>query len=184
MAVLDDNRVVLGSLLERIQSGDREAEADLFHQGRILDRIRGMCYAKLSGAGIDAEDVAADIALQFIACLREGRYQPERARLGSFLYGISRNKLREYYRGRHRLHTSLQNEPGVSPNPTEKLEEGEVLRQVRHALLKLDNQYQQVIILRYFQEMAIPDIAAELGLTPTQVYNRIHYGLRLLREHL
>lgn len=61
------------------------------------------------------------------------------------------------------------------------LPERELLRQ---GLRSLDIDHRIVLVLRYYEDLAIDEIAARLDERPGTVRSRIHYGLRALRASL
>lgn len=52
------------------------------------------------------------------------------------------------------------------------------------AIQSLPDIYREIIVLRDFEELAVKEIAACLGLLPETVKTRIHRGRLLIREHL
>ena len=55
---------------------------------------------------------------------------------------------------------------------------------VRQALAKLAPDQQQVVVLRYFSELTVPEIAGAVGVKEGTVKSRLHRALGRLREHL
>ena len=55
---------------------------------------------------------------------------------------------------------------------------------VRQALATLDPQQQQVVVLRYFAELTVPEISEAMGVKEGTVKSRLHRALSRLREHL
>ena len=70
--------------------------------------------------------------------------------------------------------------PSVSDH-TEVIESRAVVRQ---ALATLDPQQQQVVVLRYFAELTVPEISEAMGVKEGTVKSRLHRALSRLREHL
>ena len=70
--------------------------------------------------------------------------------------------------------------PSVS-DQTDVIERRVVLRQ---ALATLDPQQQQVVVLRYFAELTVPEISVAMGVKEGTVKSRLHRALSRLREHL
>ncbi|HEX2009601.1 MAG TPA: sigma-70 family RNA polymerase sigma factor [Roseateles sp.] len=56
--------------------------------------------------------------------------------------------------------------------------------ELSHALQSLPAHYREVILLRDFEELAIAEIAARLGLTVAAVKSRLHRARELAREYL
>ena len=55
---------------------------------------------------------------------------------------------------------------------------------MRQALATLDPQQQQVVVLRYFAELTVPEISEAMGVKEGTVKSRLHRALSRLREHL
>ena len=70
--------------------------------------------------------------------------------------------------------------PSVS-DQTEVIEHRAILRQ---ALAKLAPDQQQVVVLRYFAELTVPEISEAMGVKEGTVKSRLHRALGRLREHL
>ena len=71
-------------------------------------------------------------------------------------------------------------DPAVS-DQTDAIENRLVLRQ---ALDKLDEEQKRIVILRYFAELTVPEIAETTGTKEGTVKSRLHRALARLREHL
>ena len=58
----------------------------------------------------------------------------------------------------------------------------EVADQLHAAVTALSEKHQQVILLRFFEEASLPEIATVLGCSVGTVKSRLHYALEKLRE--
>ncbi len=74
-------------------------------------------------------------------------------------------------------------QPAV-PSTSDQLDVLESRAVVRQALAKLDVEQQQVVVLRYFAELTVPEIAKSMGIKEGTVKSRLHRALGRLREHL
>ena len=63
-----------------------------------------------------------------------------------------------------------------------RLEDEERAGLVRACLQNLRPPYKEALELRYFKELSIAEMSAQLGLPPRRVSERIHYALKLLRK--
>lgn len=52
------------------------------------------------------------------------------------------------------------------------------------ALSKLDNKYQEVLLLRVYDELSIEEIANKIGIEKRRVSERINYALKLILKEL
>ena len=173
----------LKSLIERIRGGDADAERELLDKYYVIDRVRMMISRKLIASDEDKSDLLIEISSAFIISLREGMYDPGRGNLGSYLWGITSNRIGKFLRRkeRRRIMTEMVSEPvSAHCNSDVILEKAEQQKRLKRLIGRLDAKYQKVILLRYYEELAIPEIAEQLEIGERQVYNRIHYALRLL----
>ena len=69
------------------------------------------------------------------------------------------------------------------PGGLELVLESERQEEVREALLAVDEGARRAIVLRYFAEMTVPEIAESLGWAEGTVKSRIHRGLQKMRQH-
>jgi RNA polymerase sigma-70 factor (ECF subfamily) len=71
---------------------------------------------------------------------------------------------------------------GAEPDAIIELDEDR--RLVRAALERLPEEQRRVIVLRYFLELSVPDIARAMGLREGTVKSRLHRALQRLRATL
>ena len=55
---------------------------------------------------------------------------------------------------------------------------------VRGALRRLSPEHRQVVVLRYFADMTVPEVALSVGVREGTVKSRLHRALGRLREEL
>ncbi len=111
----------------------------------------------------------------------------ERGQLRSWLATVTRNLAAE--RGRRepkvrRWETHAARPEGSVPSPAEIAEREAVRRQVVEALMELDDPSRDVLLLRFYEDLAPRHIARELGLPVETVRTRIKRGLAKLRDKL
>jgi RNA polymerase sigma-70 factor, ECF subfamily len=192
-------------LLERLQTGDRRALADLFQRHR--DRLRTMVElrmdARLHGR-IDASDVLQDgfldLAKQLESYLREPR-------LPVFLWlrMVVRDRLAMYHR-RHLgtgmrdagREVSLYRDPlpqassaalasmllGRLTSPSNAAIRAEQLIQVQDAVNSLDPIDREVVALRHFENLTRAETAVVLGITEEAGAKRYIRALKKLKTIL
>jgi len=170
-------------LIKRIQEGDSIAEKELCF--RFINSIVRKVRSNLGKASEDWKDLVNEIQLAMIISLREGRFDIKRGvSLGSFIFGITMNKIREYFKV-YKVQETIQYESNALHYRI--LEESELekkeLRDILTLLLaKLPLKYKEVLDLRYFEELTIIQISQKLSLSPTKVSERIYYAMKLLRK--
>lgn len=185
--------------MRAVQGGDREA---LAHLVRRYHRPLLAFYYRLSGDYHLAQDLAQECFLRLVA--RAGLYRYPQP-LRPWLYRIAVNIWRDHVRsaayrpGRtipvpllwDRDSFPLPERPGGDPVLSEAVPgpDEEVWRrlqgaEVAAALRALPPEFAQVLILRFGQELTVPEIAGALGLPEGTVKSRIFHGLRHLRDRL
>ncbi len=140
-----------------------------------------------------AEELTSDTFFQALRALP--KYKP-RAPFRAWLLRIASNEVRMYFRKTKRrgaLEQTYfrQEETGRVCYPSfeweNRLDEEKALERfvaVHQALLNLPDRYQQVITLRYFENLSCQDIADVLGKRIGTVKSLIHRGLQKLRKIL
>ena len=171
------------NLVEKIQAGETEAETKLFQKyGPLIARKVSF---DLGAGNADWRDVAADAQLALLISLRDGKFDVNRGTsLGSYVYGITINKIRDYFKTQKTRPFVKESLPEciVSAIEVFETEKNEVRSQLRNLLGKLKLKYKEVLYLRYYEELSISEISAKIHLPPRRVSERIHYAIKLLRR--
>ena len=167
-------------LVRRAQHGEREAFALLYrrHQAVIY---RFACA--MTGSAALAEDVVQDT---FLALMRDlHRYDPERAPLRAYLFGVARNVARYRLRSVWRLMPLEHAGETAGPDdPAAALSARENTRHLRRCLLALPGRYREVIVLCDLQELEYADAATVLGVPVGTVRSRLNRGRQMLLDRL
>ncbi|MEZ4683998.1 MAG: sigma-70 family RNA polymerase sigma factor [Caldilineaceae bacterium] len=163
-------------LIERAKR-DPEAFAQLYDT--YVDRI----YLFVRRRALE-ESVAEDItALTFEKALRAlPAYQSKGAGFCAWLYRIARNELVSHLR-RQRRFTFLHPNQASPLNLDWLVEHNEELAELRTALGKLSATDQELLGLRFFEELSNAEIAEVLGCAVDNVYVRLHRALKRLAQH-
>jgi RNA polymerase sigma-70 factor (ECF subfamily) len=174
--VAEDRRLVLLA-----RGGDRSAFEAL--AVKYAGVVRSLTSARL-GRGADAEDAAQDAFLRAFEQLPRLE-DPER--FAGWLSTIAVNsalmKLRHGDRRRAAPLSALSAEPAAPSAPVgAPIERAEDAARLAALVATLDEKTQVVLALRFREEMAVKDIAAQLGDQPPAVAMRISRALRRLRE--
>lgn len=151
-------------------------------------------YALRLGLGLsDAQDVAQETLLAFARLHRADRYQRERGRLSSWLFGIANQRIREVRRSQLRQALVLSragetiDEASATDCDAEALWEEEWRRAAyREALQHVRSQVAEetfrLFELTVCQGLPVAEVARRLGVAPKQVYNaRYRITTRLIR---
>jgi RNA polymerase sigma-70 factor, ECF subfamily len=171
-------------LVERARDGDRDAfEAIYCRYHAIVYRFA----RSMTGSVAMAEDVTQEV---FMALMRDlARYDPQRARLSTYLYGVARNVTRARLRREPRVVRlddlfSNGSEPLSPDDPSAALARSEDLLRLRHAIIRLPSRYREVVILCALHELSYTEAAAVIGMPVSTIRSRLHRGRTLLVERL
>ena len=168
-------------LLRRAAAGDRESF------GIVFQRYQHVVYRfarAMTGSDEIAEDVTQEV---FIVLIRHpGRFQPGRATLGSYLYGVARNVSRDRLRRDRRILSLPSKEVSWhsvrSDDPFERMANAEISAQMRRALARLPVKYREVVVLCDLHDLAYAESAAILHTSISTVRSRLHRARQLLKE--
>lgn len=168
-------------LVQRAKIGDKEALNELIE--RYYDEVYRFLYRRM-GNKAAAEDVTQDTFIKFIKNLP---YYKEKNKLKSFLFTIAINTSNDFFR-RHKQETSLLSLDNVSEETTEEVTEDEILQKeeaviVRQAVLSLPDIQRDVIILRFYHDLKIKEIASVLKIPIPTVKTRLRRALKALKEY-
>ncbi len=187
------------ALVEAALLGDREALAQLVrsHWGRVFGYL-----VRLSGDYYLAQDLTQETffrAWQGLAGLR--RSTP----FATWLYRIAHNAFVDHVRSWPSRHVLLTGDPaggdpdgetlaggswrgmgepvGGGPDPVVSLVDRRLERSRATALLaRLSPEHRAVVVLRFYEELSLAEIAATLDLPVGTVKSRLHYAFRELRR--
>jgi len=170
-------------LVARIQAGEDKAEIELLK--RFGPRISRKVAYRLGSGNEDWKDVAADAQMALLLSLRQGKFDVDRGvSLGAYVYGITLNKIRDYFKNKKRRPIISDNLPEsiVTIGEAYDLERKERRTHLNRLLGSLALKYKEVLYLRFYQELSISEISQTINLSPRRVSERIHYALKLLRK--
>lgn len=165
-------------LLRRAQSGEREAFAVLYRRHQAV--VFRFAFA-MTGSAAGAEDVVQDV---FLALMRDfERYDPGRAPLRTYLFGVARNVARSRSRRVRRLLSLDHAADAAGPDdPGAALSASEDTRHLRHCLGALPGRYREVIVLCDLHELDYAEAATVLGVPVGTVRSRLHRARQMLLE--
>lgn len=134
---------------------------------------------RLTGSKDDAEDI---VQACFLELLRpDCSYDPSRAPLRTWLFGVVRNQALK----RLRWKSSPDVPPGAdSSSPEHEVLRGETEQMVQQAVLMLPEMQREVLILAHYEQMPLAEIAGVLGIEVGAVKSRLQRARSNLREVL
>ncbi len=167
-------------LVCRAKIGDKEALNELIEI--YYADVYSFLYRRMSNKAA-AEDVTQDTFIKFIKNLP---YYKEKNKLKSFLFTIAINASNDFFR-RHKQETSLLSLDDAGKEITEEVTENEIIQKeealkVRKAVLSLPDIQRDVIILRFYHEFKIKEIASIQKVPVPTVKTRLRRALKALKE--
>jgi len=178
-------------LLQRAREGEAEAFCALAqaHEQRLFQQALALCRNPAT-----ADDLAADTLIE--AWKSIGRFDGS-CRFSTWLYAILLHRHQKLVRQQRSRPVPLSTLPVSEADAGEQLLERlpdpqplspDVLARtdddarLREAVQALPEKHRQVVQLRFFEEAALPEIAAALGLSVGTVKSRLHHALEKLRK--
>jgi RNA polymerase sigma-70 factor (ECF subfamily) len=178
-------------LLQRVREGDAEVFCALAqaHEQRLFKQAVALCRDPAT-----AEDLAAETLIESWKSI--GRFNGS-CRFSTWLYAIllhRHHKLIRKQRSRpvplsmlpvgeaDASEQLLERLPDTQPLSPDVLARTEDDTRLREAVEALPEKHRQVVQLRFFEDAALPEIAAALGLSAGTVKSRLHHALEKLRK--
>lgn len=137
------------------------------------DDIYRYCYCHLNNVGI-AQDMTQETFLKFLNNI--DRYQ-EYGKLKNYLYVIAGNTIRDYLRRPQELYDMELERTPLQSSEVELLADKITVLDAVHSLESLER---EIIILRYYQDLRIKDIADILD----KPASTVRYTLKKAEKHL
>ena len=152
-----------------------------------LPKIRSYIGARINSAD-DAEDLAADVFTKALSALPS--YQPEQSSFSTWLYTITANTVRDYFRRssvRNNTITAVEDDVLESiPANAMSLDEGlcrqELLEALADALQALPEIQRQIVVLQFYDGLPQKEIAARLNLGDANTRYLSHRAVKAIRE--
>lgn len=169
-------------LVARVQAQDLAA------LGEIYDRYSGRIYTYLYhhlGDRQLAEDLTGDVFLKMLEAAKSARFA--RTSLSGWLFRIAHNLVYDHrrYRGPGlddiEEHLDLTN---TMPDPESSTERKLAQDNLRAALHSLTDEQQQVVLLRFAEDMPAEQVATVMGRSEGSVWSLQHRALAALRRAL
>ena len=168
-----------------LREGDMQLVADLVErcQHRL---VRYLLY--LTGRREYAEDLAQET---WVRVLQRGSQYNGRQRFDPWLFAIARNLAIDYLRKKRKgvQTASSPNDrdamlllPSSGPSPFEAAARSEDAIRLAGQLQILSPLYREALLLRFQEDLSLPEIAQVLGAPVTTVTSRIYRGLAALRS--
>ena len=161
---------------------DPEAFAELYDG--YVTKIYRFVYFKVSNKE-EAEDLVSEIFLKSWYYLT-GDNAKEVKSFSGFIYRMARNMIVDLYRERARNRevpeSSIEQLSFLEKSIEEKIMIQSDTEQILRKLKYLKQEYQDVVLLKYMEELSAPEIAHILGKSKTNVRVTLHRAMKIIRE--
>ena len=169
-------------LISRARSGDRDAFGELVEQYR--DNVYRLAY-RMCGNAYDADEAAQET---FVAAWRALPNFRGDAKFSTWLYRLTTNAAIDVMRREKRHQTVGDGEmmelADDADSPQETVERTEQQEAVQKALATLSEEYREVLLLRYMEELDYTEIDEVLQLPSGTVKSRINRAKAALKTAL
>jgi RNA polymerase sigma-70 factor (ECF subfamily) len=175
---VEDAQLVAGAL-----AGNAECYDALYV--RYRGRVRGL----VTGMGLPESD--ADDQTQVIlasVCRKLGSYEQTRAAFSTWVYGFVKKAVAAYWRAqsRHPVPDSLDERAeeciaSDKDGPAAEYERRQVQRGVRELVCRLSPKLREPVVLYWFKEMSVAEIARLLNRPDSTVRDQLKEAMRELR---
>lgn len=168
-------------LIKQIKYGEKTA------LNLLLQRYHRPIHAYAVRMGFDyhiANDIVQDIFIKLIRNITS--YETDRP-FRPWLYTIASNTCKDYFKKAHVKRDVLTADtpeapPAIADNPEDLFMLEEKRNQVAEALFRLSEIHREVIVLRYYQELKLEEIAAVLTIPLGTVKSRLSHALHHLKN--
>lgn len=147
-------------LVARAKAADRSALGELYDA--LLSRVYRFVYFRVSRRE-DAEDLTEQVFVRIFEKIRQ--YDERGLPFEAWVFRIARNMIIDYYRVHHTPLVSLDDAldvPDTRSSPEAQTEVALQMEDVRAALPKLPDAYQEIIVLKFIEERDNEEISAIL----------------------
>ncbi|MEO8699821.1 MAG: sigma-70 family RNA polymerase sigma factor [Kofleriaceae bacterium] len=181
------------SLLRRLRDRDERAFRELLEGHR--DRVYNITYRML-GNRAEAEDVAQEVFITVFKTIDTFR---EESKFSTWLYRVTVNHCKNRIKYLARRHDRDRDEldemsgtvngatdgaPARAPQPDRALEGTQMEALLRDAILTLDEEHREVVVLRDIEDLSIEEICEITKLPDGTVKSRLHRARLALRKKL
>jgi RNA polymerase sigma-70 factor, ECF subfamily len=170
------------ALIRRAQALDPGALAELYD--RHFDGIYRYLFTRLRHQA-DAEDLTEQVFLKMVDSIQ--RYRPRGVAFSSWLYRIAHNLLVDRYRraGRDAVELSSQlQDDRPHADPATMAQHSEDRRRLTEAIQRLTPEQQQVITMRFIDNLEVEEIARLTRRRPGAIHSMQHRALASLYRFL
>jgi RNA polymerase sigma-70 factor, ECF subfamily len=170
------------ALIRRAQALDAGALAELYD--RHFDGIYRYLFTRVRHRA-DAEDLTEQVFLKMVDSIQH--YRPRGVAFSSWLYRIAHNLLVDRYRrsGRNAVELTAQmRDSRPQADPAGMVQSTEDRRRLLQAIHRLTPEQQQVITMRFIDNLEVDEIARLMRRRPGAIHSMQHRALASLYRFL
>ncbi len=168
-------------ILLRLKNKDPEAFGEIYDL--YVSRIYRFIYFKVSSVE-EAEDLTSEVFLKTWQYINEGK---EIENLNALLYRVARNAVIDFYRDRAKREIIKEEAAEQTPVTDQELQKLQIsldFKNIEKSLRGLKDEYREVIILRFVEELSTSEIAKILDKSKGAVRILVYRALNTLKELL
>lgn len=168
-------------MVKKIQAGDTEAFDTLVR--KYYRSIYQFCYRRLNGDADIAADITQDVFLKLLENIQAVRML---GKFQNYLLTIAVNTCNNYFKKEKPIYVDLEILEMVDETDSslEKVIRKESRNAIRRAITELPDYQKEVIILRFYHDLKIKEIAAITNASIPTVKSRLQQGLKKLQRYL
>jgi len=169
------------TLVRRCQAGEKEAFRMLIEQHRSV--LFGTAYLMMRDRGL-AEDAVQEALIQMWKNLASFRFKSS---VKTWMVRIVINEVKQQFRKKKLTMISLEeanDAPGENDGVESVLIHDEERRSLRQALERLPPEQKEAVVLHYFSELTVPEIAAITSQREGTIKARLSRAIDRLNEIL
>ena len=148
---------------------------------QYVTKIYRFIYLKVSSQEV-AEDLSSEVFMRTWETYRSESSKIEN--IQAYLYQVARNIVADHYRARKIQIVSVEETVGLT-DEADSLQDQAVLNlemdRIQKALTAIQDDYQNLIIWRYLDELSVPEIVQITGKSEDSVRVGIHRALQALK---
>jgi len=178
-------------LVQKLRSGDSSAMEEFYNIYR--SRLYTLVFIQVDQNQAVAEDLVQETFLAALGSLDNFRGDSQ---LYTWLRSIAYHKINDYYRGQVKQPETKESSPDFDamkqleqtgndePATLTVMESEEVRQSVNQALEELPQDYQEVLVLKYLEEMPVLEISQVMGRSPKSVEGLLSRARKAMRANL
>ncbi|MFA5211528.1 MAG: RNA polymerase sigma factor [Patescibacteria group bacterium] len=178
-------------LLHKVrENGDTQAFAELYDL--YIEKIYRFVFLKVSNKE-EAEDITSEVFLKvWNYLISENASQKKIKSFSGLIYSIARNLVIDFYRKKINKNECLI-EKIEEMNPEELVGENKIentldlkydINKVMIAIRELKKEYQELLLLKYIEELSVIEISEITGKGQTNIRVTLHRALKILKKEL